>query len=338
MTGYFIRRFLLVPPTLIGVTLLVFVITRFVPGGPLEQAIAQMRVASSEAGSAGIGQEMNLTEEQLLKLKKQFGFDKPWYQAYPIWLWNTARGDLGNSFRFHEPVTTVIADRLPVSCYYGFVTLIITYLVSIPLGVAKAVRHHSWFDNISSILVFVGYAVPGYVLGVLLWVFFAAKLGWFPSSGFVSFDYADKNFFGKVGDLVSHSVLPLCCYLIGSFAFVTLLMKNHLMENLSADYVRTATAKGVPFNQAVWRHAFRNSLIPLATNLGQQVSILLTGSFLIEFIFNIDGFGLIGFESVIHRDYPVVMGIALISALLMLLGNILSDVLVALVDPRVKFR
>jgi len=339
MRDYFIRRLLLIPPTLIGVTLIVFAITRFVPGGPMDQALAQARAVSSEGGGAGgsSAEQMSLSKEQLNQLKEYYGLDKPWYVAYPLWLGKVCKGDLGMSFRFTEPVGKVIRERLPISIYYGLTTLLITYLVCIPLGIAKAVRHNSLFDTSSSIFVFIGYAIPGYVLGALLWVFFAAKMEWFPTSGFMSYDFEDMTLGGKAWDIVHHSILPLICYLVGSFAFTTFLMKNTLMDNLAADYVRTAVAKGVTFKQAVRRHALRNSLIPMATSLGHQVTALLTGSFLIEVIFDIDGFGLLGFDSAIHRDYPVVMAIALFSALLVLLGNILADVLVALCDPRVRF-
>tara|TARA_R110002096_G_scaffold200639_11_gene384718 strand:- start:13036 stop:14049 length:1014 start_codon:yes stop_codon:yes gene_type:complete len=337
MRDYFIRRLLLIIPTLLGVTLIVFMITRFVPGGPMEQALAQMR-AVQVGGGGGVGQEMSLSEDQLEDLKKLYGFDKPAIVAYFHWLGQALQGSLGDSFIYQEPVTKLMAERLPISAYFGIVTLIITYVVCVPLGIVKAIQHQSPMDNLTSILVFVGYAVPGYVLGVLLLYLFSFKLGWLPASGFVSADFEDKGFFGKVGDLVSHTVQPLICYLIGNFAFVTFLMKNHLLENLAADYVRTAVAKGVEFKDAVRIHALRNSLIPVATNLGHQVSVLIAGSFLIETIFDIDGFGLLGFKSALDRDYPVVMGVVLLSAVLMMIGNILSDVLVALVDPRIRFK
>ena len=172
----------------------------------------------------------------------------------------------------------------------------------------------------------------------LLVVFFASRWGWFPLAVFTSVDFEDYSLWEKVKDLLHHTALPLACYLVHAFAFVTMLMKNHLMDNLAADYIRTALAKGVSYGEAVRRHALRNSMIPIATNLGHQVMLFVAGSFLIEKIFNIDGFGLLGFNSVIDRDYPVVMGVLLLSASLMLLGNILSDILVALVDPRVRFK
>jgi len=339
MRDYFIRRLLLIPPTLFGITLIVFFITRFVPGGPMEQAIANATAVAMQSGSGGgAGQEMALSEDQLNQLKEYYGFDKPWYIAYVAWLGNVLTGDFGRSYIYHEPVVDVISQRLPISMYYGLVTLVLTYAICIPLGVFKAVRHNSIMDNLTSVLVFIGYAIPGYVLGAILVVFLAARLEWFPVGGFVSFDFDDLSFWGKALDLLHHSALPLVCYLIGSFAFVTFLMKNHLMDNLAADYVRTAIAKGITFKDAVRKHALRNSLIPIATNLGHQVSFLIMGSFLIEKIFDIDGFGLLGFTSVLNRDYPVVMGVLFLGAILMLLGNILSDILVAMVDPRVRFK
>jgi ABC-type dipeptide/oligopeptide/nickel transport system permease component len=329
------------------------------------------------------------------------------------------QGDLGKSFRHGEPVLDVMLERLPVSTFYGLLTFFFTFLVCVPLGIAKAMKHNTWFDNGSSVFIFMGYAVPGYVLGALMMVFLAARWEWFPTGGFTGPNYEstpienvsvmagtsewtaerhglrdgqevwlegtvpaaepvlekeaayvvavkDADTFellpesggkpvtlqanaakvelhrhtspsGRALDLAWHAVLPLLCYLVGSFAFVTMLMKNHLMDNLSSDYMRTAIAKGVPFSQAVRRHALRNSLIPLATNIGHQITLFVAGSFLIETIFDINGFGLLGFKSVLDRDIPVVMGIFLLSATLMLLGNIISDILVALVDPRVRF-
>ena len=247
------------------------------------------------------------------------------------------QGELGNSFRYGEKVTAVIAERLPVSTFYGLMTVFLTYLVSLPLGIWKAVRHNSLSDNLSSIFIFMGYAIPGYVLGALLVVFAAVKWRWFPAGGFVSEGFEGLSTFGKCMDILHHAALPLLCYMIGSFAFVTMLMKNHLMDNLASDYIRTALAKGVEFKDAVKKHALRNSFIPIATNIGHQVTLFVAGSFLIENVFDINGFGLLGFTSVIDRDYPVVMGVVLLSAVLMLVGNILSDVLVAIVDPRVRF-
>jgi microcin C transport system permease protein len=340
MRDYFFRRLLLIPPTLIGVTIIVFVITRLVPGGPLERAIMETQQLNTSTGVSTqvAGQDMALSEEQLQRLKEYYGFDKPILISYLQWVWKVIRGDLGSSYRYNEPVWDVIQSRFPVSLYYGLVTLIITYTVCIPLGVLKAIKHRTVVDNVSSILIFVGYAIPGYALGSLLLLFFSVRLEWFPMGGFMSLSFYEMSFWDKSIDLINHSVLPLICYLIGSFALVTLLLKNHLMDNLAADYIRTAIAKGVSFRKAVTRHAMRNSMIPIATTFGQNIVLLVSGSFLIETIFDINGFGLLGLTAILDRDYPVVMGVVLLAAVLLLLGNIISDFLVALVDPRIRFQ
>jgi microcin C transport system permease protein len=341
MRSYFLRRLFLIPPTIFGITIIVFLITRVVPGGPIERAIMEMQSVNMSAGAMGGGaadsQQQALSEEQLQQLKEYYGFDKPPIISYFHWLGNVLRGDLGASYRYNEPVWEIIRSRFPISIFYGVLTLIITYSICIPLGIIKAIKHRTFIDNTSSILIFTGYAIPGYVLGALLVVFFAARLEWFPMGGFTSIYFDDLPFWGKVKDLAWHAVLPLCSYLIGSFALVTLLMKNHLMDNLAADYIRTAVAKGVAFKQAVIGHALRNSLIPIATTFGQNIILLVGGSFLIETIFDINGFGLLGFTAILDRDYPIVMGVLLLSSFLLLLGNIISDFLVAMIDPRVRF-
>ncbi len=338
MRDYFIRRFLLIPPTLLGITLIVFLITRVVPGGPIERAIMEAQMADSAGSSRADSGRGAISEEQLAQLKAYYGFDRPALPAYVVWLGKVVRGDLGTSYRFNEPVLGIILERIPVSLTYGLITLFLVYTVCIPLGVLKAIRHRTVIDNVTSVLIFTGYAIPGYALGALFVVYLAARNGWFPMGGFVSRDFSELSFFGQAGDFAHHAVLPLLCYTIGSFALVTLLMKNHLMDNLAADYIRTAVAKGVSFRAAVIKHALRNSLIPIATHFGQNFTLLITGSFLIEFIFDINGMGLLGYTSVVDRDYPTVMGVLLISSLLLLVGHIVSDVLVALVDPRVRFK
>ena len=340
MRDYFFRRLLLIPPTLLGVTIIVFAITRLVPGGPLERAImeAQQFNAATGVGTQVAGQGMALSDAQLLKLKEYYGFDKPVLESYIDWVSKVVQGDLGSSYRYNEPVWDVIRSRFPVSLYYGLVTLIITYSVCIPLGVLKAIRHKTAVDNITSLLIFIGYAVPGYVLGALLLLYFSVRLEWFPMGGFMSIRFDELTFTGKAMDLINHSVLPLICYLVGSFAFVTLLLKNHLMDNLASDYIRTAIAKGVSFRKAVTGHAMRNSLIPIATTFGQNIVLLVSGSFLIETVFDINGFGLLGLTAILDRDYPIVMGVVLLASLLLLIGNIISDFLVALVDPRIRFQ
>ena len=340
MGSYFLKRLALIPPTLLGVTLIVFAITRLVPGGPLERAIMEAQVAGADAMSfsSSAGQNMAISDAQLAQLKAYYGFDKPILESYVIWVGKILTGDLGTSYRYNEPVWNVIKDRFPISIYYGLVTLTLTYAVCIPLGLVKAVRHRTAVDTASSIFIFIGYAVPGYALGSLLLLFFSVRLDWFPMGGFVSFNYDMLTPAEQWLDVIHHSILPLVCYIIGSFALVTMLLKNHLLDNLAADYIRTAIAKGVSFKQAVLRHALRNSMIPIATTFGQNITLLVGGSFLIESIFDIDGFGLLGLTSILDRDYPVVMGVVLLSSLLLLIGNVLSDLLVALVDPRIRFQ
>lgn len=344
MRDYFLRRLLLIPPTILGVTMIVFVITRFVPGGPLERAIMEAQMASSGQGSQSsgnvstMGEGSGLSDAQMQELKEYYGFDKPAIIAYFDWLSRLAKGDLGTSTRYQDSVWGQIKGRFPISLFYGTTTMIVTYLVCIPLGMLKAIKHNAPIDTYSSILVFFGYSIPGYALGSLLLLFFSARLEWFPMGGFTSLYFDDLSLPEKIGDVVSHAVLPLICYLIGSFAVTTLLMKNHLMDNMAADYMRTAVAKGLSHRSSVFRHALRNSLIPIATTFGQNVTLILTGSFLIETIFDIDGLGLLGINAVFDRDYPVVMGIVFLSSLLLLLGNVISDALVAMVDPRIRFK
>jgi microcin C transport system permease protein len=344
MIAYFIRRLLLVIPTFIGITIMVFTITRFVPGGPIERIIAQTRamqmgqVGGGSSTKANPGSGQPLSQDQIQKLKEYYGFDKPILQSYLAWLGKVIQGNLGRSTRYQDPVWDMILERIPISLYFGILSLILIYGVCIPLGVAKAVRHRSGFDNFTSAVIFTGYAIPGWVAGVFMLVLFSSRFDVFPLGGLVSDFFDEMNFAQQVLDIARHTLLPLFSYMIGSFTVMTLLMKNTLMDNLSADYVRTAIAKGLSFKRAVFRHALRNSLIPIATSFGNNISILLMGSFLIEKVFNINGMGLLGYESIVDRDYPVVMGILVISSLLFMVGNILSDLCVAVVDPRVRFK
>ena len=342
MASYLIRRLLLIIPTFIGITLLVFVITRFVPGGPVDKIITEARqLDSGQEGSRSSRQSTKdaspLSPEQIEDLKKFYGFDKPILLSYITWLGKVIRLDLGVSTRYYDPVWQIIRSKMPVSIYYGLVSTILVYLVCIPLGILKAIKHKTTIDNASSILVLTGYALPGFIVAIILFVWPAARWDLFPLGGFVGDEFDDLAFLEQVWDVIYHSVLPMTAYMIGSFATMTFLMKNTLMDNLASDYVRTAIAKGLSFRGAIFKHAFRNSIIPLATHFGNNIGLFLAGSFLIEKVFNIDGLGLLGFESLVERDYPIVLGVLVISSILGLIGNILSDFCVALVDPRVKF-
>nr|WP_279342515.1 ABC transporter permease subunit [Vibrio vulnificus] len=328
----------LIVPTFLGITILIFAITRFVPGGPVERMLASMHSGSDSATVSVAGNNSALSEDQMAELNAFYGLDKPVVEAYWDWLTRLLVLDFGESTRYYEPVETMIAERLPVSLFYGGMTFFISYFISIPLGYYKAIKHGSVFDSASSIMIFVGYALPGYVVGVFLITVFAYNLEWFPMGGFVGDDFDDyETFWLQFKDIMWHAVLPLICYLIGDFATLTMTMKNSLMENLSSDYIRTAISKGLPFKKAVKKHALQNSLIPIASHFGNSLLFFMTGSFLIEVIFNIDGIGLLGYESIIERDYPVVMGIVAINAVMLMVGNILSDLCVALTDPRVRF-
>jgi microcin C transport system permease protein len=342
MWGYFVRRLLLVIPTFIGITLIAFVIMHFVPGGPVERQIMRLRMAAvTEGVSGGAGMvDVALPQEAIEQIRQYYGFDKPVHIRYAQWLWNVLRLDLGNSYIYQEPVWNVIKSRFPVSIFLGLTGFLLSYLVCVPLGVIKAVKHGSTFDFATSVLVFIGYAIPGWALGTALLVLFGGGsfFSVFPLGGFRSDNWEYLSWWGKITDQARHMFLPVACYMIGGFATLTILTKNSLMENLSQDYIRTAFAKGLPKRRVIFVHALRNSLIPLVTGLGQVFSLILAGSFLIERVFNIDGMGYLGYTSILQRDYPVALGILVISSLLMLIGNIVSDIIYAAVDPRIRFR
>jgi microcin C transport system permease protein len=337
LRDYVVRRLLLMIPTFIGITFITYLLIQFVPGGPIDQFRLQLAGAAGQGAATRVRVQLDIPDDQLKQLKAYYGFDKPFLIAYADWLGKTVRGDFGTSFRYNAPVLTVIADRLPISLYYGVVTAFFTYVIAIPLGILKAIRHRTATDNISSALIFVGYAIPGFALGAVLVNLLAVRYQIFPLGGFMSPNASNLPVPARIGDVIWHSVLPLVAYLIGAFAVETMLMKNSLMENMSADYVRTALAKGLKWRQAVFVHALRNSLIPMATSIGGLLGIFLTGSVLIERVFNIQGVGLLFFEATQERDFPVVMGFLVISSVILMLGNLLSDLAVAFVDPRVRF-
>ena len=343
MTGYFIRRFLLIIPTFIGITAAVFVVMQFVPGGPIERRILQYKMAMmSESGAASGGGRFgnDIPPEALEEMRKFYGFDKPVYVRYFIWLRNVLKLDLGRSYTYQEPVWDVIKSRFPVSIFLGFTGFFLSYLICIPLGVWKAVKHGSRFDFVTSFFVFLGYSVPDWALGTGLLVLLGGGSFWnvFPLGGFRPDNWDTLDLFHKITSQLYYMFLPVLCYMVGSFATLTILTKNSLMENLGQDYVRTAFAKGLTENRVIFVHALRNSLIPIATGLGNVISLVLAGSFLIERVFNIDGMGYLGYNSILQRDYPVALGILVISSVLLLVGNILSDVIYVIVDPRIRFR
>lgn len=343
MSSYFIRRLLLIIPTFIGITLAAFLVMHFVPGGPIERQIMAYKMAMAQEGGGGatVGQfGTEISPDALEEMRRFYGFDKPVHIRYATWLWNVLHLDLGRSYVYQDPVWDVIKSRFPISIFLGLTGFLLSYLVCVPLGVLKAVTHRSKFDFVSSVVVFLGYSVPGWALGTVLLVLFGGGTFWdvFPLGGFRPENWEYLGFFEKVRAQAEHMFLPVVCYMVGSFATLTILTKNSLMENLGQDYVRTAFAKGLDERHVIFGHALRNSLIPIATGLGHVFSLVLAGSFLIERVFNIDGMGYLGYTSILQRDYPVALGILVISSMLMLIGNILSDIIYVVVDPRIRFQ
>lgn len=332
---YIIRRILLSIPTFLGITLITFLIINAAPGGPIEQKLQKIRMGGGDGGrSTAISQEI------LDGLSKQYGFDKPVHVRYFIWLKNISKLDFGQSFSYQEPVIDVITQKFPVSLSFGFASLILTYLVCIPLGVKKAISAGSKFDQISGIVLYVLYAIPPLVLGILLIVWFAggSHFDLFPIGNLYSDNYDTMTNWGKFWDRVYHFILPLTCYMLGNFTGLTMLVRNSMLDIIKSDYIRTARSKGLADKMVYYKHALRNALIPVATGLGGFLRVFLAGSLIIERIFNLDGIGLLSFNSILARDYNVIMGITFISALLLLAGNIISDIIYVLVDPRIDFK
>ncbi|MEA9356584.1 ABC transporter permease subunit [Bacteriovorax sp. PP10] len=328
-------------PTLLGVTIVTFAIINLAPGSPIEQRIQQMKFGGmGHEGAGGNNKSSGVSQEVIEALKKQYGFDKPVHVRYWIWLKNISRLDFGESFTYEEPVLDVITSKFPVSIQFGVISLIMSYLVCVVLGVLKAVKHGTAFDYVSSFLLFVFYSIPGFMLAILLIVYFAGGsfFNWFPMGELYSDNYYDLTLWGKIVDRVHHFILPLICYMIGSFTVLTMLMKNSLLDEIKRDYIRTARAKGVPEKMIYLKHALRNALIPIVTGIGGFLSVFFAGSLLLESIFQLDGIGLLSYKSILQRDYNVIMGLIFIQSVLMLLGNLLSDLAYVAVDPRIDFK
>jgi len=340
---YFIRRFLLVIPTFIGITILVFGLIQFVPGGPVELVIMQMKgIGVSESGR-GIGVQGSISDQQRKAIEAHFGFDKPFYKRYWKWLITDRLGMKMESYKFpNKTAWQLIRERFKVSLIFGITGFLLSYLVCIPLGILKALRHNKIFDLVSSITVFIGWAIPPFAFGMVLKMLFSGTVEglWdiFPVSGFYSDNFHTLTFFEKAYDIFRHMFLPVICYMIGNFAVLTLLMKNSLLEQISKDYIRTVLAKGGSFTHAVWGHALRNSLIPIATGFGSILTLMFAGSVIIEQVFEIPGMMRLSLEAIVGRDYPVFMGILSLTSVLGLVGNILSDFTYVLIDPRITFQ
>ena len=340
--AYFLRRVLLMVPTFVGITFACFALCQVVPGGPVEQALAKMRGMGAAEAGRGVHAGAAISAEQRQALEAHFGFDQPLLRRYWNWLARDKMGLAAYSYKYpDQTVGQLVVDRFKISLVFGISGFVLTYLVCIPLGIAKALRHGSVFDAASSVLVFAGYAVPAFAFGMLLKMLFAGTGAGFwdllPAAGVTSVNYEWLSPWDKFKDLCAHFVLPVSCYVIGNFAVLTLLMKNSLLEQIGQDYVRTVLAKGGSLRRAVWFHALRNALIPIATGFGGVLGILFAGSVLIEKVFEIPGMGWLSFDAIVSRDYMVFMGILAVTSVLGLLGRLLSDACYLLIDPRIEF-
>jgi len=352
VSRYILRRLLLMVPTLIGIMLLNFIIVQAAPGGPIDQMLARFEgmdaMASTRLDSGG-GDVVVHDESRgargidprfIEQLEQQFGFDKPAHERFFTMLRDYATFDFGNSFFRDRPVVELMIERLPVSISLGLWTTLLVYLISIPLGIRKALRHGSRFDVWTSGLVILGYAIPGFLFAILLIVLFAGGSYWdlFPLRGLTSPDFAELSTWGKIKDYFWHITLPVIALTIGSFATLTMLTKNSFLDEIHKQYVLTARAKGASEQRILYGHVFRNAMLIIIAGLpGALITIFFTGSLLIEVIFSLEGLGLLGFEAVMQRDYPVIFGTLFLYTLIGLLLKLISDLTYVWVDPRIDF-
>jgi microcin C transport system permease protein len=338
MFAYVLKRILLMVPTLFGVLLITFIVTQFVPGGPVEQYIAEARRTGGGGDTSAYRGGQGVDPKRIEQIKALYGFDKPPAERFWLMLKQYAQFDLGKSFFQNKPVSQLIVEKLPVSISLGLWTFFISYLIAVPLGVAKAVRAGTRFDFVTTILVLIGYAIPGFVLGIALLVIFGGQLNWFPLRGLTSPNWADLSWGARIVDYLWHITLPVTAMVLGSFAVTTMLTKNSFLEEIRKQYVLTARAKGLPERRVLWKHIFRNALIPIVTGFPAAfIGAFFTGALLIETLFSLDGLGLLSYESIIRRDYPVVLGSLYVFTLIGLITKLISDLSYVWVDPRVKF-
>ncbi|RMX05850.1 ABC transporter permease subunit [Corticibacter populi] len=345
MPSYILKRLLAMIPTLFGVVTLSFLVTQFVPGGPIEQIMLELQGggAQSEAAATGPGSydaSSGISPQQIDALRQQYGFDKPLGQRYLEMLAKYARLDLGMSHFHQERVRDLLLSRLPVSLSLALWTVLIAYLVSIPLGIAKAVHAGSRFDLATSLVVIVGYSIPGFVMGILLLLLFGGGVlpPLFPLRGLTSDDWETLSLAGKLLDYLWHMALPVASMAVGSFAIATMLTKNTFMDEFRRQYVLTARAKGLSSNAVLYRHVLRNAMLPLVTGFSNVfVALLFSGSLLIETMFSLNGVGLLSFEAIMRRDYPVVLGSIYLFTIVGLLIKLAVDIGYTFIDPRIKF-
>ena len=362
MGRYILRRLMLIVPTLFGILLLTFVIAQFAPGGPIEQIIAKATMGtvsttsnfSGGGGDAGVSSQAmdqtlagsenlgtyGLDPEMLADLEKQFGFDKPVHVRFFTMVWNYVRFDFGDSYFQDRPVIELVVERMPVSISLGLWSLLIIYGISLPLGVAKAVRDGTAFDFWTSTVIFVGYAIPGFILAILLIILFAGGnyLDIFPLRGLTSENFNELSFFGKIADYFWHLAMPLTALTVGGFATLSMLTKNSFLEEISKQFVLTARAKGLTERRVLYGHVFRNAmLIVIAGFPAAFVGIFFYGSVLVEVIFSLEGMGLLSYDALIKRDYPILFGTLFMFGMVGLVMHLIGDLTYVLVDPRIDF-
>jgi len=362
MFAYIIRRLLLILPTLLGIMLLNYVIVQAAPGGPVEQMIAQLqgfetgtasRTGGSQQGESRQSQTSNATASEstyrgaqgidpdlIKRIEKLYGFDKPAHERFFMMLGNYARFDFGESFFRDKKVTDLVIEKLPVSISLGLWSTLLIYLISIPLGIRKAVSHGSRFDVWSSYAVTIGYAIPGFLFAIMLVVIFCggSYLNWFPLRGLTSPNFEELSIFGKIIDYFWHLALPVTALTIGGFATLTMLTKNSFLDEINKQYVVTARGKGLEEKKILYGHIFRNAMLIIISGIPASIiGILFTGALLIEVIFSLDGLGLMGFEAALSRDYPVVFGTLFIFTLIGLLLKLIGDLTYIAIDPRIDF-
>lgn len=350
MGTYILKRLLLIIPTLFFILLINFVVIQIAPGGPVEQAIQQAEAfqgmgatggeTAATSNSSNYQGAKGLSDEMVAKIEAQYGFDKPAHERFLQMLTSYVQFDFGTSFFKDKPVTQLLWEKLPVSLSLGLWSTLLIYLISIPLGIKKARQHGLLFDKATSILLAIGYAIPAFAFAILLIVFFAggSYFQWFPLQGLVSENFAQLSLWGKITDYFWHITLPLLAMVIGGFAGLTYLTKYSFMEELNKQYVLAARSKGLTESRVLYGHVFRNAMLIVIAGLPEAlVGIFFVGNLFIEIIFNLDGLGLLGFEAIVQRDYPVIFGTLFIFTLLGLILRLISDVLYQVIDPRISF-
>jgi peptide/nickel transport system permease protein len=329
MWRYILKRIFLIFPTLVGITLIGFLITQMAPGSPIYFKLR----ASQEGISADDVAALQIVEET----KKLYGLDKPIHIRYLIWLKQVATFDFGKSYKDHRPVMDRILEALPITLQLNIISILLVYLISVPLGVYSATHQGKLTDKVQMVFVYIFYSMPGFWLAMLLIIYFGVRLDWFPIVGINSTGAENFPWYRWLLDRIWHLVLPVTVYTVGGFAFLSRMTRQSMMEVLQQDYVRTARAKGLSEEKVIYHHALRNALLPIITMLAGLLPAMLGGSIIIERIFSIPGMGMLGFEAVLSRDYPLIMGLFYISALLSLVGILLSDITYVLADPRISF-